>query len=97
MPGVTSRADVRTEAPDRYAKQLVSHLARKLTFVGDATTWAASIGAGAGQVVVGDGVLTLTATGPDEESLGLVEQVLGSHLKRFAQRHQLTVAWHRSS
>lgn len=33
-----SRADVVTGVPGRYAKQLVSHLGRKVAFTGDATT-----------------------------------------------------------
>ena len=37
---VASRADVATESPERYAKQLVSHLGRKIEFTvdGQATT-----------------------------------------------------------
>ncbi len=94
---VTSRADVATDVPARYAKQLVSHLGRKLDFAtkGDVST--AAIGTGTGQVVVGDNVLTLLATGPDEESVATVEHVLGSHLERFAQRDELAVRWNRSA
>jgi uncharacterized protein len=46
--------------------------------------------------VVGDGVLTLTAEGPDEEGVARVEDVLGRHLERFGQRNELTVTWVRS-
>lgn len=91
-----SRADVSTDAPERYAKQLVAHLGRKLDFTADATTWTAAIGAGTGTVVVGDGVLTLLAAGPDEQALGVVEHVLGSHLERFGQRNELVVGWRRT-
>ncbi len=35
---IGSRADVATGAPVRYAKQLISHLGRKVPFTGDATT-----------------------------------------------------------
>jgi hypothetical protein len=96
-PAVTSRADVATDAPARYAKQLVSHLGRKLEFTTDGAASTAAIGTGTGQVVVGDGVLTLLATGPDEESVATVEHVLGSHLERFAQRDELAVRWGRSA
>ena len=92
------RADVTTVAPARYAKQLISHLGRKLTFVGDATTSpaTASIGSATAGIAVGDGVLTLWAAGDDEESVARVEQVLGSHLERFAQREALVVRWMRT-
>jgi hypothetical protein len=92
---VSSRADVLTQAPERYAKQLVSHLGRKVEFVTDGPASTASIGAGTGTVVVGDGSLTLLAQGPDAQSLELVEHVLGSHLERFGARNELIVSWER--
>ncbi len=58
-----SRADVATDAPARYAKQLISHLGRKLSFTGDAATAPATavIGAATAGIAVGEGVLTLWA------------------------------------
>lgn len=94
---VTSRADVVTATPDRYAKQLVAHLGRKITFTTDGTTSSAMIGGAAAQVVVGDGMLTLVAVGNDEQAVAVVEQVLGSHLERFGQRQELTVVWVRQA
>jgi hypothetical protein len=94
---IGSRADVPTDAPARYAKQLVSHLGRKVEFTGDATSSTATIGNATARIVVGDGVLTLLATGRDEPSVALVEQVLGSHLERFGRRGELTVTWIRTT
>lgn len=94
---ITSRADIATDMPGRYAKQLVAHLGRKLTFTTDGATSTAAIGAGTGQVIVGDGVLTLPAAGPDEEAVATVEHVLGSHLEQFGQRNELAVRWDRSA
>jgi uncharacterized protein len=93
---LTARADVRTESPERYAKQLVSHLGHRVEFttVGNVST--ASIGAGVGAVEVGNGVLTLHASGPDAEALDRVQDVLGRHLERFGTRQELTVVWTRS-
>ena len=95
---IGSRADVATGAPARYAKQLLSHLGRKVPFTGDAITAPATavIGGATTGIVVGDGVLTLEAAGHDEESVARVEHVLGSHLERFAQREALTVRWIRT-
>ncbi len=90
---LTARADVLTEAPARYAKQLVSHLGRRLTWTTEGGTSTAQIGEATGVVLVGDGVLTLLAEAPDEESLARVQHVLGSHLERFGQRNELTVSW----
>jgi hypothetical protein len=95
---IGSRADVATGTPARYAKQLISHLGRKVSFTGDAISSPATavIGAATGAIVAGDGVLTLLAVGADEESVARVEQVLGGHLERFAQREGLTVRWRRA-
>ena len=93
QPAISSRADVATDAPDRYAKQLLSHLGHKLEFTTDGAVSTAPIGRGTGTVLVGDGVLTLLADGPDEQAVEQVEHVLGSHLERFGQRNELTVSW----
>ena len=48
---LTARADVPTEVPERYAKQLVSHLGRKVEFTIDGPTSTAAIAGGTGVVV----------------------------------------------
>ena len=48
------------------------------------------------RIVVGDGSLTLIATGADEDGVARVEQVLGSHLERFGQRNELSITWARA-
>lgn len=94
MPApLTARADVRTAAAARYAKQLVSHLGHKVEFTTEGATSTAAIGAGTGSVQVGDGVLTLLAQGPDAEALDRVQDVLGGHLERFGRRDELAVVW----
>ena len=90
---LSARADVVTDAPARYAKQLVSHLGRRVEFTTEGERSTARFGAGTGSVVVGDGVLTLLAAGPDEETLARVQDVLGRHLERFGQRNELAVSW----
>ena len=95
---LTSRADVLTDAPGRYAKQLLSHLGRKVEFVEEPVgTWTAHILGSVARVTVGDGVLVLQAEGPDEESVGRIEHALGNHVERFGQRKELTVTWQRGS
>jgi hypothetical protein len=94
---VSSRADVATATPDRFAKQLVSHLGHRVTFTADGAGSTAEIGGGVGTVLVGDGVLTLLAQAPDDDSLARVQDVLGRHLERFGQRHELVVTWFTTS
>ncbi|WP_219823874.1 DUF2218 domain-containing protein [Actinokineospora auranticolor] len=96
LPTYTSRADVATDSPERYAKQLVAHLSRKIEFSTDGPTSTTTIADTTGQVIIGDGVLTLTATGTDPEGIARVEHVLGSHLERFGQRKELVVTWTRT-
>jgi hypothetical protein len=97
-PAIGYRADVPTDAPARYAKQLISHLGRTVPFTGDGTAFPATavIGGATAGIEVGEGVLTLLATGDDEESVARVRQVLGGHLERFAQREGLAVHWLRT-
>ena len=96
MTTLTSRADVRTDAPARYAKQLVSHLGRKATFTQDADgAWTTVVGEARGRIEVGDGVLTLLVEAPDDETLTRLEQAFGGHLERFGARAELTVRWDR--
>jgi hypothetical protein len=90
---LTARADVPTDAPARYAKQLVSHLGRKVEFTTDGARSTAIIAGGTGVIEVGEGVLTLRAEASDDETLDRVQDVLGRHLERFGQRNELTVVW----
>ena len=96
-PRIISRAEVPTDTPARYAKQLLAHLGRKLDFVTQGSTSVTNIGEATGQVIVGECALTMIATGVDEEAVAQVEHVLGSHLERFGQRNELVVAWTRDT
>jgi hypothetical protein len=93
MTAVFSRAEVATTSPERYAKQLVAHLGRKISFATDGVISTATIGDATGQIIVGDGVLTLTAAGDDPAAVAVVEDVLGRHLERFGARNELAVHW----
>ena len=90
---LTARADVSTDAPARYAKQLVAHLGRRVEWTTEGAVSTAAIAGGTGVVEVGDGVLTLRAQAPDAEALERVQDVLGRHLERFGQRNELVVTW----
>jgi hypothetical protein len=96
-PLLTSRADVVTDVPGRYAKQLVSHLGRKVQFLEQDGTWTAHVLGSIARITVRDGVLVLEAEAPDSEGLARLEGALGNHLERFGQRRELTVTWQRST
>ena len=95
---LTSYAAVATSTPARYAKQLLSHLGRKVVFTPDGEdSWTSQIGGARAGIAFSEGQLTLRAEAPDEAGLGQVEHALGSHLERFGHRDQLVVTWHRDS
>jgi uncharacterized protein len=97
-PRATSSAEVVTDVPGRYAKQLLSHLGRKVAFVEEpAGTWTAHVMGTVARIIVGDDVLVLHAEGPDEQSVARVEHALGDHLERFGSRRKLAVTWQRTA
>ncbi len=98
MTTLSSRADVPTDAPARYAKQLVSHLGRKVPFTEDGDgAWTITGGDARGRIAVGDGVLSMHVEASDIQTLDRLEHALGSHLQRFGARAGLTVTWHRDA
>ena len=98
MTTLTSHADVPTDAPARFAKQLVSHLGRKVPFTEDGDgAWTITVGDARGRIAVGDGVLSMHVEASDIQTLNRLEHALGSHLERFGARAGLTVTWHRDA
>jgi uncharacterized protein len=96
---LTSTAVIATDAPARYAKQLLSHLGRKAAVEGAAGVPDGGrlvFAYGAGVVRPAAGELVLEAVAADAESLARVEDVLARHLLRFGLRAGLTVSWQRA-
>ena len=88
-----------TDAPERYAKQLLAHLGRKNTvetISGELQGGRLVFAYGTGTVRPEDNHLVLEAAAEDVESLAHVEDVLGRHLERFGARRELVVTWQRS-
>jgi hypothetical protein len=89
-----STASVATDRPGRYAKQLASHLSRRLT-----TAW--DDGAGRGSIELGEGRAELTARDGaldlriESNDLARFEDVIGRHLVRFGKKDELVVQWTR--
>lgn len=91
---VTSTANVATDAGARYAKQLASHLGRRVEveeLPGGGYRFA--FGAGEGIAQPQADRLVLRASAADADGLATIEDVLGRHLERFGQRNGLTVTW----
>ncbi len=86
-------AVVATDAPARYAKQLLAHLGRKNTVEADGDGGRLVFSYGTGTVSPGEGELVLVADAPDAEGLAHVQDVLARHLERFGARRELVVTW----
>jgi len=96
MPERTASATVPTATPERYAKQLASHLGRRCE-IREETDGIRIVLADTGDCLLTsrDGALDLSATAQGPEELDRVMHVVGSHLERFGQRNELQVSWHR--
>ena len=91
-----STAVVTTEAPERYAKQLLSHLGRKAAVEPiDGAGGRLVFAYGTGTVRPENHQLVLEAVAADVDSLAHVEDVLARHLEKFGARRELVVNWER--
>jgi catechol 2,3-dioxygenase len=88
-----SHADVVTDRPTPYLKQLCKHFRHKLDVTFDDETGTIPFAFGRCELRAGDGVLHLEAIAATPAELERVENVAGSHLVRFGRRHELTVEW----
>ena len=93
----TSSATVATDRPQRYGKQLVSHMSRKATgtWNDEAGSGVIEFATGRADLSCGDGALLLHVQSQDGD-LERLEQVVGRHLVRFGTRDELVVSWTRS-
>lgn len=89
-----STAFIATERPERYVKQLISHMGHKAD--------AKHTGVGRGRIVFRSGAcslvsspqrLVLIAAAADLDSLNGVQDVIARHLLRFATQEELHLTW----
>lgn len=92
-----SDARVATDRPHRYAKQLASHLGRRIDAHWDEEAGRGTLAFGAGgtgTLTAEPGALLLTVDGPAAE-IERLEDVVGRHLVRFGAKDELVVEWRR--
>ena len=83
-----------TDRPERYAKQLAGHWARKGS--AEETDGTTVIRFDSGQVVTlvpAPGLLHVEAAVPDDGDADRFAGVVADHLERFGQRAELSVVW----
>jgi hypothetical protein len=96
-PKPSSTASMATDRPQRYGKQLVSHLTRRCT-----GSWNESTASGFIDFDRGHADLRTTPHSLDllltcaSEDLDRLEDVLGRHLVRFGAKDELAIRWTRT-
>ncbi|MGB8385682.1 MAG: DUF2218 domain-containing protein [Dermatophilaceae bacterium] len=93
-PMVYASAHIATDRPQRYVKQLVSHLGHKLTTkLADDGVGTVTFPQGECTLSPGAGYIDAQAAAVDAENLAVVEEVVARHLVRFGSAGELTVSW----
>ncbi|MFF2315313.1 DUF2218 domain-containing protein [Arthrobacter sp. NPDC058097] len=93
MSDCRSTALVRTDTPERYAKQLASHLGRRAQVIDEPAGLRIVFEAGECLLQTRTGVLVLKAQADSEPNLETVMRVIAVHLERFGQSNELRVGW----
>jgi hypothetical protein len=91
----TSAAQVTTDQPGRYLKQLCRHFGHKHEARFDDAHGEILLPSGSCRLGATPGRLTLEARAASADELAHLEDVIGRHLERFAHRDALTVTWSR--
>ena len=89
----TSTSTIRSERASSYLQQLCKHFGHRLDVEFDAQHGRIAFDFGRCELAAEDDALTISASAGDGESLRRVEDVVGSHLERFAFREALEIAW----
>jgi uncharacterized protein len=90
---IRSRAQVRTDKPVPYMRQLCKHFGHKVDASFDDDSGYIQFEFGRCELRTADGTLSLEVSAADAESHERMERVIGSHLERFGRRDELSVAW----
>ena len=90
---IRSRAEVATDKPVAYMRQLCKHFGHKLDASFGEDSGYIQFDFGRCDLRASNGTLELEVRASDEESHERMERVVGSHLERFGRRDGLHVAW----
>lgn len=91
--GLTSVAVVGTPKAAGYAAQLCKHFAHKVPARFEGSDGEIAFAAGSCRLHAGDDALTLTVAAADPAAIAQLQNVVASHLVRFAFRENLAVDW----
>lgn len=94
MATVTSHAEVLTDKPVPYMRQLCKHFGHKNEAFFDADSGYIVLDAGRCDLKADDGRLHLSLTALDADGDERLRHVIGIHLERFGRADGLSVDWH---
>lgn len=92
-----SQARVESEAAERYLIQLCKHFAHKIPATYEGNRGRIEFGVGVCTLNAETGVLVMEAESANDDDLARLEQVVASHLERFAFRDKPTIEWKRAA
>ena len=90
---IRSRAEVATDKPVAYMRQLCKHFGHKVDASFGEDSGYIQFDFGRCELHAAEGRLMLEVSAVDEESHARMERVIGSHLERFGRRDGLSVDW----
>jgi hypothetical protein len=90
---LTAQADVATEKPVPYMRQLCKHFGHKVDASFDGDSGYIQFEFGRCDLRARDAELHLTVSANSEENRERLRNVVGSHLERFGKRDELSVTW----
>lgn len=93
MAELTSHAEVATDKPVAYMRQLCKHFGHKVESSFNDDSGHIQFEFGRCELRARDGTLTLDVSAADPGSRQRMESVIASHLERFGRRDGLSVAW----
>lgn len=86
-------ARVRTDRPERYLKQLASHMGHKVPVVLEGRSAEVRFGFATAVLTATKAHLLMQVSAATDADARRAAEVLGSHLLRFATADELTVTW----
>ena len=93
MSEIRSRAEVATDKPVAYMRQLCKHFGHKVDASFGEESGYIQFDFGRCELHANDGTLTLDVGAANAENHERMERVIGSHLERFGRRDGLSVVW----
>jgi hypothetical protein len=93
MAEIRSKAEVATDKPVPYMRQLCKHFGHKCEAQFGEDSGYIQFEFGRCELHAADAMLSLSVSAPDQESHERMERVIGSHLERFGRRDRLSVEW----